>query len=71
LSRRSRPDAGGFIGKAYVQRIAINVAMDRNCANSHFLAGPDDATSNLATIGNQDLFKFATSRIHIDPKSKV
>src|SRR6185295_4417118 len=34
------------------------------------LAGPDDATGNLATIGDQDLFEFARIKCHIKLATK-
>jgi hypothetical protein len=32
--------------------------------DSHFLAGPDDATGDLATIGDQDLLELARIKSH-------
>ena len=47
-----------------MQRVAIDVAMNSDGLDSHLLAGPDNATSNLAAIGNQDLFELAGIKRH-------
>src|SRR5207245_5032792 len=61
LGGRSRPDADRLVGKAHVQRVAINVAMDRDCADAHLFTRPDDAAGNLAAIGELNLSKFPPS----------
>src|SRR5687768_7167031 len=65
LSRRRWPNTGGFVSETHVQRITINIAVDRHCLDPHFLASPDYATSNFPTIGDQNLLKFATCRWHL------
>ena len=47
-----------------MQRISIDVAVNRDRLNAHFFAGPDDATSDLATIGDQDLLELARIKSH-------
>src|SRR3954447_1258463 len=54
----------GFVGEAHVQRIAIDVAVNGDRLDAHLLAGPDDATSNLAAIGYQDLLELARIKSH-------
>jgi hypothetical protein len=58
-------NAGSFIGETDMQRISIDVAVNRDCPDAHLLAGPDDATSDLATIGNQDLLELAWIKSHL------
>jgi hypothetical protein len=38
--------------------------------DAHLLARPDDATGNLATVGDQDLLEFARIRSHIKLATK-
>src|SRR5690349_18920103 len=59
-----------FVGETNVEGIAIDVAVNGDRLDAHLLAGPDDATSNLATIGDQDLLKFARIKSHINSPQK-
>ena len=47
-----------------MQRVAIDVAVNSDSLDAHLLAGPDDATGDLATIGDQDLFELARIESH-------
>jgi len=43
-----------FVGKANVQRFAVNFAENRNAANAQLAAGTQDAHGDFAAIGNQN-----------------
>jgi hypothetical protein len=47
-----------------MQRIAIDVTVNGDRLDAHLLAGPDDATGNLAAIGDQNLLKLARIKSH-------
>src|SRR6266849_4319343 len=64
LSRRRGPDAGRLIGKAHVQRIAIDVAVHGDGADAHLLARPDYSAGDLATVGDQNLAKSSWTVVH-------
>src|SRR4029079_15561949 len=64
LRGRRWSNTRGFVGEAHVQRIAIDVAVNGDRLDAHLLAGPDDATSNLAAIGDQDLLELARIKSH-------
>src|SRR5258707_2338826 len=51
-----------------MQRIAIDITVDRHGANAHFLARPDNATGNLAAVRDQDLFELSNFRRHLVSK---
>src|SRR6185369_573917 len=64
LRGRRWSNARGFVGEANVQRIAIDVAVNGDRLDAHLFAGPDDATGNLAAIGDQDLLELARIKSH-------
>ena len=64
LRRRGWSNACCFVGEAHVQRIAIDVAVNGDRLDAHLFAGPDDATGNLAAIGDQDLLELARIKGH-------
>src|SRR5215212_2576054 len=64
LRGRCWSDARCFVSETDMQRVAIDVAVNGNRLNAHLLAGPDDATGNLAAIGDQDLFELARIKGH-------
>jgi len=37
-----------------VQRVAVDIAVDRNRADAEVMAGADDAKGDLAAIGDED-----------------
>src|SRR5262249_15382056 len=41
------------IGELHMQRIAVGVGVDRDCAKAHALCRADDPASDLATVGDQ------------------
>ena len=67
-------NTGSLVGEAHVQRIAIDVAVNSNRLDAHLFAGPDNATGNLAAIGDQDLLELARikrHKIHATKKHKM
>jgi hypothetical protein len=46
-----------------VQRVAIYVAVHGNGADAHLFASPNDATGNLAAVGDEN-FSKATLSVH-------
>ena len=61
-----------------MQRIAIDVAVNRDGRNAHLLAGPDNTAGNLAAVGDQDLLELcefpasSLSKVKVqNPKSFV
>ena len=54
LARRRRADRVRAIGGADVQRVAVDVAVDRDRADAEVVAGADDAERDLAAIGDED-----------------
>src|SRR5579871_6472192 len=55
--RARRPNANGFVGKSYVQRIAVSVTVNGNSLHAQFFTGADHAQGNFSTICNQYLLK--------------
>ena len=62
LARRRRPDADGLVGETDVPRVRVGVGIDRDGAHAHAARGLDDATGDLAAIGDEQLFEHA---VHI------
>ena len=50
----SRADADGLIGKADMQRVFVGLGVDRDGADIHLLAGPDNAHGDFPAVGYQD-----------------
>src|SRR5262245_66146677 len=63
LRGRRGTDANGFVCKPDVQRIAIDIAVHRDRADAHLFTRPDDATGNLAAVGDEN-FPKATLSVH-------
>src|SRR5690606_19266223 len=53
VARRRRADADVLVGKAHVQRLAVRLAVYRDCADAHLAARADDAQRNLAAVRDQ------------------
>src|SRR6185503_15455828 len=70
LGGRCWSNARCFVGETNVQRVTIDVTVNRDRLDAHLLTGPDDATGNLATIGDQDLLEFAWIKSHINSPQK-
>src|ERR1051326_6636776 len=71
LGRGRGADANWLVCKPHVQRVAIDVAVHGNGADTHLFAGPNDATGNLAAVGDENLSKTTLSVAHeTRPKSK-
>jgi hypothetical protein len=54
LAWRRRADRIGGVGRTDVQRVTIDVAVDRDRADAEVVAGADDADRDLAAIGDED-----------------
>jgi hypothetical protein len=54
LARRRRADRIGCVGGADVQRVAVDIAIDRGRADAEVVAGANDAERDLAAIGDED-----------------
>jgi len=54
---RGRADQDGLIGLADVQRLGIGFGIDGDGPDAHAAGSPEDATGDLATIGDQDGFE--------------
>jgi hypothetical protein len=52
-----RSDADVLVGRADMERVGIDVRMDRNGTDAHLFAGPDDPECDLAAIGYEDFFE--------------
>jgi hypothetical protein len=63
-------NTGCFVSEPNVKRIAIDVTMDGDRLDPHLLARPNDATGNLASIGDQDLLELARIKSHIKSPQK-
>jgi hypothetical protein len=59
---RRWPDADGFVRELHVERVHIGLRINRETANAQLLAGADDAESDFATVGDEDLFKHQRRR---------
>src|ERR1041384_1357749 len=64
LRGRRWSNAGGFVGETDVQRIAIDVAVNGDSLDAHLLARPNNATGDLAAIGDQDFLELARIKSH-------
>src|SRR5215212_6757052 len=64
LRGRSWPNARGFIGKTDMKRVSINVAVNGDSLDAHFLARPNDAASDLAAVSDQDFLELAWIERH-------
>ena len=53
-------DQDGFIGLADVQGLRIGPGIDGDGPDTHAAGGAEDATGDLATIGDQDGFKHGS-----------
>jgi hypothetical protein len=54
LARRRGADRVRGVSGADVQRVAIDIAVDRGRADAEIVAGADDAERDLAAIGDED-----------------
>jgi len=61
FARRRRPDEHGLIRHLHSQRIRVRFGIDRHGGNAQPLAGLDDAHSNFAAVGDEDLVEHARS----------
>src|SRR5438477_13093029 len=56
-----RANTGRLISEPHMQRVAIDVAVNRDRANAHLFAGPDDPAGNLSPIGDENLSEASRS----------
>jgi hypothetical protein len=42
-----------LIGESHMKGVFICLGIYSDCSHTHFLAGPDDADSDLAAVGDQ------------------
>jgi hypothetical protein len=54
LAGRRGADRIGRVGGADVQRVAVDIAVDRGRADAEVVAGANDAERDLAAIGDED-----------------
>jgi hypothetical protein len=54
LARRRGSDRVRRVGGADVQRVAVDIAVNRGRADAEIVAGADDAERDLAAIGDED-----------------
>ncbi len=57
LSGRSGPDVAGFVGQSHVQGPGVGVGVNRNGADAEGSGRADDATGDLAPIGNENFLE--------------
>ena len=55
LGSRGRTDADGLVSQADVRRLGIGLAVHGHCAVAQLAGGADDAASDFAAVGNEDL----------------
>ena len=55
LRRGRRTDEDLLVGLAHMQRVGVGLGIDRDRLDTHALAGANDATGDLAAIGDEDL----------------
>jgi hypothetical protein len=53
LARRRRSDRVRGVRRADVQRVSVDVAIDRDRTNTEVVTGADDAERDLAAIGDE------------------
>jgi hypothetical protein len=61
LARRRRSARVSLVGEADVQRVAVDVGVDRDRRDPELAAGADDAHGDLAAVGDQDLVEHRRS----------
>jgi hypothetical protein len=54
LAGRRGTDGIRGVGRANMQRVAIDIAVDRDRADAEVVAGADDTERDLASIGDED-----------------
>ena len=55
-------DRIGLVRFANVQRAAVNVGVDDDCGNPHFVTRADDAHCNFASVGYEDFLEHFRER---------
>jgi hypothetical protein len=64
LAARRRTDQDRLVGQLDVQRVAIGFGIHRDGRDVHPPRRLDDATGDLAAVGNQDLLEHKGSPLH-------
>jgi hypothetical protein len=54
LARGRGADRIGGVGRANMQRVTVDIAVDRDRADAEVVAGADDTERDLAAIGDED-----------------
>ena len=49
----------GLVGQTHVQRVSVEIGVDRHRTDAQVTAGPDDTNGDFATVGDQDLVEHA------------
>ncbi len=62
LGRGSGADAHRLIGEPHVHQFAVGLGVDRNRLDPELLAGPQDAKSDLAAVGDKNLVQHGGVR---------
>ena len=57
LGRRLPAERVRLVGEADVERVAIELGVDRDGRDAELAGGPDDADGDLAAVGDQDLLQ--------------
>src|SRR5262249_55833091 len=57
LVRGRRADAVRLVGKAYMQRVAVDFGVDGDGSDTQLLAGADQARGDLSAVGDEDTAK--------------
>jgi hypothetical protein len=57
LGRGGRPDADGFVREAHVERLRVDVRVDRDRANPHLPRRAQHAHRDLTPVRDEDLLE--------------
>ena len=63
LGRRTRAEQVGLVGALDVQRVAVELGVDRDRRDPELLAGTNDSDRDLAAVGDQDLREHAAGTL--------
>ncbi len=63
LARRAGTEQVGLVGALDVQRVAVELGVDRDGGDPELLAGTNDSDRDLAAVGDQDLREHAAGTL--------
>ena len=69
LRGRAGPEQIGLVSPFDVDRVAIELGVDRDRRDTELFARADDSDRDLATVGDQDLREHAAGTLHRVPGS--